>query len=1207
MQIRDLFATQVVERIEPVVKVLDRRPAVVAGELNSLVMTAQWERFLHQVLDAYTNAADRDDEEGIGIWISGFFGSGKSLLMKVLGALLVGGEIGNQRVNDLFLNRLPSTSQDRADLQRFLAICERKLSTAVVGGNLHAEQASAGDPLALIAFKLFAQAMGYSSSWPLAWAVEYQIDRRGRGHDFHRRAEELAGQSWEEIVADTAFYTTALYQAAADTMPDDFKDVAGVERAINTALQEGGITPTALVDRLRTWCVSRDGGGRRQKLLVQLDELGQWIRSGTNSNERIMQVQALVEIAASKGGGRIWLAVTAHGDVQALSQNVQQEQYAKINQRFALRCKLSNDDIGQVVDERLLRKKPAEGRLLATRFAEHAGEVADLGAVANAQRVYPLPTADSFALSYPYLPWTVAVIPDVVRGIAQAAHRGDELTGSTRTLIGVVQGAIIDTPGLLDAPVGRLLALADLYGQLSSDVPIETKTDLSRVAAQVAGATAFTERVARALFLLGEADFIPTSLENVTRAVVDADDMPLAGLRPQVKTELDRLVAAGYAKLVGETYIFLNTQQRGFQDKVRERQAALRDNTYDLSQALREYDSEEALRVDRVAVAGREIAVKLTVDGRVVRNPGAPVTLHVYSPLQRALDPGVAEDAAMSQRANADPNTIYLRMEDQKGLRDALALALATEHEANAVLASQQNTSADQDVARQAKAQDLPSYKDEVKRLLALALRGGVIFFRGTRYALSPAGSTAASVRETLAQPPLLPTIYSRFRELTHRVADEDKAVKAALAGNTGNPDVQALGVYRSDGTLNDSNALLSTLRGRLPLAEKDGGLMLAGELRDELERPPYGWDGNAVKVGLALLLRASACRLAENGKYVTDPTSADAVRLLTKELSFKALRVQGVGGSVDPATLREIRDWMEALFGVKPALVAATIHSELGRALTALGERATTLDEWGGTAQCPLPTGFAAGRQLADELASTSAPVQRLRLFHERAETMQTYCTLLDTLETFRKTQGARFAELRDFYNRMLNVNLEIPALRAFLEGWRVLSREGTITEAPRWREVEASYHAAQRALAEQAAAWRQQTADGLAEVDTRLTEQLQRVGVPPEKLAEERTALEPRLGAVRQRLEAAPADPVAMQAAVIALQALKLEIPTVVREVQTRYYVAPPVNETHLTWQDLLGCARIAGTDDLDAVLYTLRTGIERELAAEKTVVIE
>ncbi|MFZ1596719.1 MAG: hypothetical protein WAW26_12755, partial [Anaerolineae bacterium] len=83
MLIRTTFATAIQERIEPVVKVADRRPGILAGELSNLVVTPQWERYLRQVLDAYTDAADREDEQGIGIWISGFFGSGKSLLMKV--------------------------------------------------------------------------------------------------------------------------------------------------------------------------------------------------------------------------------------------------------------------------------------------------------------------------------------------------------------------------------------------------------------------------------------------------------------------------------------------------------------------------------------------------------------------------------------------------------------------------------------------------------------------------------------------------------------------------------------------------------------------------------------------------------------------------------------------------------------------------------------------------------------------------------------------------------------------------------------------------------------------------------------------------------------------------------------------------------------------------------------------------------------------
>ena len=138
MLIKDIFATTIQERIEPVVKVADRNPAVLLNELQNLVVTPQWEKYFHRILEAYSDAFDRDDEQGIGIWISGFFGSGKSLLMKELGVLLEGGELLGQPVHQVFLSRLPSHNEERADLERYLAICQRKLSTSVIGGNLHA-------------------------------------------------------------------------------------------------------------------------------------------------------------------------------------------------------------------------------------------------------------------------------------------------------------------------------------------------------------------------------------------------------------------------------------------------------------------------------------------------------------------------------------------------------------------------------------------------------------------------------------------------------------------------------------------------------------------------------------------------------------------------------------------------------------------------------------------------------------------------------------------------------------------------------------------------------------------------------------------------------------------------------------------------------------------------------------------------------------
>src|ERR1700687_5644153 len=120
MLIRETFATKIEERIDAVVKVVDRTPALILNELTNLVVTPQWEKHLHRMLDEYTDAFEREDERKIGMWISGFFGSGKSLLMKMLGILLRGGEVAGQDVHQLFLQRLPANSRERSDIERFL-------------------------------------------------------------------------------------------------------------------------------------------------------------------------------------------------------------------------------------------------------------------------------------------------------------------------------------------------------------------------------------------------------------------------------------------------------------------------------------------------------------------------------------------------------------------------------------------------------------------------------------------------------------------------------------------------------------------------------------------------------------------------------------------------------------------------------------------------------------------------------------------------------------------------------------------------------------------------------------------------------------------------------------------------------------------------------------------------------------------------------
>ncbi|MCL4509264.1 MAG: BREX system P-loop protein BrxC [Chloroflexi bacterium] len=1200
MAIRDLFATRIQERIEPVVKIADRRPAVLAGELSALVVTPQWEQYLRRILDAYVDAADRDDEQAIGIWISGFFGSGKSLLLKVLGALLEGGELGGRSVHEMFLERLPANSPDRTELQHLLTASAHRVSATAVGGNLHALIGDTSDTLALITFKLFAQARGYTTNWALAWAVEYQLDRRGSTAAFQQHAASLCECDWEDLAADADFYAGQLYQAAADTLPEHFAGgAAAVERAVAGATRNG-IDARMLVERLRTWCEARDAHGRRHKVLLQLDELGQWI--GGDPHNRTMQVAALAEEAAVHGGGRVWIGVTAHGDVQELSQNIQQEYYAKIVQRFGTRYKLSNEEMGQVVEQRVLQKTQPGRRELEQRFDARSGELTDLGTLERPQRVYASPDRRSVALFYPYLPWTVAVVPDIVKNIALAAGRGEALSGATRTMIGVVQGGIIETPGLLDGPVGPLLSLADVYDQVSSDVPIETKTDLNSVLKSVPEATAFTVRVARGLYLLGKAEYIPPTLENVTRALAGGLDTDLGALRRQVQTELVRLIDAGYAKQVGEEYVFLSTQQRGFQARVRERQGELESRSYELVQALKEFESDEALRFDRPAIAGgREIPLKLEIDERTVRNIGASVTLRVYSPLQRALDPAIGDDVTLNQRSNGEPNSIIVRLGEAPDLRKKLALTLATAQVAEETLSATPN-GPEAEVARQARQNDLPSFRTDVRRLLAQAVRNAVLFFRGSGYQLAAGDSPAGAVRATLAQ--LLPQVYPRFADVPQRIANEESAVRTALAG-AANSDLQALGVYKADKSINEAHVLLTTLRGELPVEGQDTLPVLAEQIRTKLEGPPFGWDGNCVKVGLALLLRCSGCKLIDNGQPVTDPTNPEASLLLTREQRFKNLRVVAVRGTLTMPEQIQIRTALEEIFHEKASLVPATLNARLGTGLDALVRRAQDLSSWANAARCPLPLAFESGLSRAGDLASVTAPAVRLQRFLGEREALRDWAALVDELETFRREHGAEFGGIRDDANRMLYLDVPVPELRRFIEDWRTLSNEHSVTEPPRWNELAAAYRAAKEALARQATTWREETTTELAQLEAQLPEQVAAKGAPPAQMESELARLREALAPARQHLETAGSDIGALREARHTLAAAQLELPRLLREIELRYAPEPVPNTDGYDGGDN-GALRIPPEEDLETALSGLRQRLQNLQEQGKTVIV-
>lgn len=96
MRIRDIFRNDIARRIEEVVKVDNDDDVIVASEISEYVVTERIAEYLHDVVEVYRETIGNPDGR-TNLWISGFFGSGKSSFAKVLGYLLENRRIGDRR------------------------------------------------------------------------------------------------------------------------------------------------------------------------------------------------------------------------------------------------------------------------------------------------------------------------------------------------------------------------------------------------------------------------------------------------------------------------------------------------------------------------------------------------------------------------------------------------------------------------------------------------------------------------------------------------------------------------------------------------------------------------------------------------------------------------------------------------------------------------------------------------------------------------------------------------------------------------------------------------------------------------------------------------------------------------------------------------------------------------------------------------------
>ena len=1116
MKTGDLFATRIADKIDPVIKVSETTDEhKLAGEIGSYVVTPFIEQHLDNFLDHYTATFLLQTTE-IGVWLSGYFGSGKSHLAKMLALVTENRSLAGVSAADRFAKRLAPDSPRRTTIVRSLSRLTQ-CDTRVLAFNLNTLTDSRDRPLPQLLYSQFFQAKGYCANLMYAKVIEAEFGRQGKLQQLHDAVCARTKKTWDDIRRNPGFYQRPLAEAACELAPQMFPTVADVNRAIENERTGGLLSVKALVAEMVQDLEQRKREQHKpQRLIMVLDESGQWIENDAN---RLAQLQALIEEAASVGQGRIWLVVTTHGDMAAVYKEarVVEGDMKKIEGRFRFKIGLTTENIERVLEDRLFRKTPEATQQLNDLYDRRGGALAGLGVLANTAQTLPVCTKDCFATYYPFFPYQAHLIPEIVKSLRSKGGRGEQLSGSTRTLLAITQDILrVGRRGYLDAGVGILVSFDEVYYNLcgEGEVNPDVRTELSRLHTVVAGATPLTTRVAEVLYLIREIAFIPRTKDNLARLLAEDANDDVAAVIARIEPELQRLMSAKMVAQVGEEYEFLTGERRTFEEEVARTEHDLRQQ--DRENGLRAgfvYDADKRrgqwrqwLGFERVGHLNQDFDFRLYVDDFAVPGMDGDIAVMVYSPLAARGSVKLPDLESRSLLPDAQ-NTVYVLSDAVTGFDRDINRWLAMKEVIHAWNSDNRKGDDAHKLAQERETKDLPKLEAKVLGAMRDGLKGGWVVFRGSSHSITvrPGQTPGEGLRSELSS--FWPILYPKFDRVPIRISNDQRAIAEALEGRGSSADLAPLKLFDAAGKLNPSSPLLDALRVHLATEQGQGRRVLGKDLTTHFGRPPYGWDPNAVRAGVAAMVRHGVVKVVSNKKTYTNPADAQLRDLLRVSRSFDRVELVLEAADVPSETLADVRTFLMNLARRKGLDETPAALSEFaGEMAVELRRQSDSVKLWAsGSGLCP-PQAFTRGAELWQEVGELANPVQRVLKIHQSRTELAAGKTAVEQLDSFVGQFKQVYVDLANLVHSVEALAPLFPAngpTRQLLTAFAAAAHDQRVTEAETWRHLHSLKGQAELELQSLAAGWREEATGIVQKALTALPARLESLHLPADSAA--------------------------------------------------------------------------------------------------------
>lgn len=562
MQIRDIFQLPIERQINPAVVVSNVREATVKAEIEEYVLTDQLLELVYRFLNTFITKKDGKT----GIWVNGYYGSGKSHFIKFIHYCI--NPATSDRAFDHYLKYASAYKESFTDvtvsnvMQLKKKVQELQMDDIIFNVEDETDDGS-GERLTRIFLNMFNRFRGYNADdIPLALLFEKYLDSKGVYEQFQQVLAEKHGFNWKEQAADVASYELkTILEVAKSLVPE--LDIQSLHTKLShPETYKVGITST-LIPELREFLRGKSPGYR---LLFLVDEVSQYI--GTNK-EILLNFQSIIERVSEDCNNQVWIACTAQQTLEEVSLGTGssdiKDEFGKILGRFDTRIPLASTDASFITQKRVLNKNGDGIKILEQLYKKNQDAIENQFKMHH-ELFKGYQSEDDFILAYPFVPYQFKLIASVFDAFQNLQYVIKEVKDNERSVISITH---FTAKKNASQEVGQFIPFDAFYNeQFSTNLTQRGRRAIENaITLPYVQQNPFAQRVVRALFMISNLSdanrmTFPSNIDNLTTLLMNSMDQNKLQLQKKIREVLEKLMEENIVREEKNSYFFFSEDER---------------------------------------------------------------------------------------------------------------------------------------------------------------------------------------------------------------------------------------------------------------------------------------------------------------------------------------------------------------------------------------------------------------------------------------------------------------------------------------------------------------------------------------------------------------------------------------------------------------------------------------------------------------------